>query len=325
MARKLFTNARVVTPGEVFLGTIELHAGRIVRVELGATDLPGAEDCGGDFLLPGLVDLRATRIPADAPIPALRRAIVATDLEWASAGITTVCHQIRFASGVAATSLLDTLTAATGSGDLRADHWWNLELPGAFPPWPRSTLESTRVRCLSIDAGGADPTLLQSPWLAWARERRVIVITRNLRDDDAVRRSAEAGAVLCEQSRSLAVARAVTRYGMHLALASDVAASADETRARSASVVFARHRAVDCFMAHRSPLSLLQVPFVLRDIFGWPLPVGVAAVAGHPAELAGFADRGSIAVGRRADLVRVRDRGGIPVPVATWRAGERIA
>jgi alpha-D-ribose 1-methylphosphonate 5-triphosphate diphosphatase len=45
----------------------------------------------------------------------------------------------------------------------------------------------------------------------------------------------------------------------------------------------------------------------------------------HPARSAGLADRGEIAPGRRADLVRVRLLGDQPVVRTVWRAGERVA
>jgi alpha-D-ribose 1-methylphosphonate 5-triphosphate diphosphatase len=38
----------------------------------------------------------------------------------------------------------------------------------------------------------------------------------------------------------------------------------------------------------------------------------------------GLHDRGSITAGLRADFVRVRMHDQLPIPRATWRAGERI-
>jgi alpha-D-ribose 1-methylphosphonate 5-triphosphate diphosphatase len=48
-------------------------------------------------------------------------------------------------------------------------------------------------------------------------------------------------------------------------------------------------------------------------------------VSATPARLLGLADRGAIAIGKRADFVRVRETQGVPVPLATWRRGMRIA
>jgi alpha-D-ribose 1-methylphosphonate 5-triphosphate diphosphatase len=47
-------------------------------------------------------------------------------------------------------------------------------------------------------------------------------------------------------------------------------------------------------------------------------------VAANPAAAAGLNDRGRIALGLRADLVRVGDAGGHPFVRATWRQGERV-
>jgi alpha-D-ribose 1-methylphosphonate 5-triphosphate diphosphatase len=51
----------------------------------------------------------------------------------------------------------------------------------------------------------------------------------------------------------------------------------------------------------------------------------VATATANPAEAAGLNDRGVIAKGRRADLVRVRVIEGRPVVRAVWVEGERVA
>ena len=40
--------------------------------------------------------------------------------------------------------------------------------------------------------------------------------------------------------------------------------------------------------------------------------------------MAGLTDRGRIAPGLRADLIRVREHEGTPVVRQVWRAGERV-
>jgi alpha-D-ribose 1-methylphosphonate 5-triphosphate diphosphatase len=56
-----------------------------------------------------------------------------------------------------------------------------------------------------------------------------------------------------------------------------------------------------------------------------PLPDAVAMVTDTPARMARLHDRGRIAPGLRADLVRVRAHQGLPVVRQVWRAGERVA
>ena len=62
----------------------------------------------------------------------------------------------------------------------------------------------------------------------------------------------------------------------------------------------------------------------IAETAGISLPEGVALVTDHPARMAGLADRGRIAPGLRADLVRLRVHDGLPVVRHVWRAGERV-
>ena len=54
------------------------------------------------------------------------------------------------------------------------------------------------------------------------------------------------------------------------------------------------------------------------------LPDAMRLVSKNPADAAGFTDRGEIAAGKRADLVRVRMEDGIPLVRTVWREGERV-
>ena len=74
------------------------------------------------------------------------------------------------------------------------------------------------------------------------------------------------------------------------------------------------------------PFSLLQAAFLLADAGTLDLPAAIRLVATNPAAAANFADRGAIAPGLRADLVRVRTDGAHPPLVAgVWREGRRVA
>jgi len=70
---------------------------------------------------------------------------------------------------------------------------------------------------------------------------------------------------------------------------------------------------------------MIEAAWKLVPEAGMALPAAVATITANPAEALGLADRGRIAPGLRADLVRVREFGPIPMVQSVWRGGERIA
>jgi alpha-D-ribose 1-methylphosphonate 5-triphosphate diphosphatase len=88
----------------------------------------------------------------------------------------------------------------------------------------------------------------------------------------------------------------------------------------------ARAGALDVLSSDYVPASLLMaalhLPKVVPDI---GLPAAVRTVSKTPAQAVGLDDRGEIAVGKRADLIRVRLAGAVPAVRSVWRAGRRVA
>ena len=80
---------------------------------------------------------------------------------------------------------------------------------------------------------------------------------------------------------------------------------------------------LDIFSSDYVPASLLQSAFLLRDTAGWSLPRAINTVTRNPAHAIGLADRGELAPGLRADLIRVRRSGDMPIVRAAWHKGER--
>jgi len=82
---------------------------------------------------------------------------------------------------------------------------------------------------------------------------------------------------------------------------------------------------LDILSSDYVPFSLLYAAFALGDaVDGASLPQAVALVTRNPAQAAGLDDRGEIASGKRADLVRVTLSEGVPIVRAAWREGRRI-
>jgi alpha-D-ribose 1-methylphosphonate 5-triphosphate diphosphatase len=77
----------------------------------------------------------------------------------------------------------------------------------------------------------------------------------------------------------------------------------------------------DCLCGDYSPAALLPAVLQLPAMAGIQLHEAVALVSCNPARAVSLNDRGSIASGKRADLLAVRYLGGLPQVSRVWSAG----
>jgi alpha-D-ribose 1-methylphosphonate 5-triphosphate diphosphatase len=129
---KIFSHARIVLENEVIDGSLVIRDGRIADISSGAGR--AGEDLGGDYLIPGLIELHTDHLEAHySPRPGVRwnttAAIQAHDSQVASSGITTVFDCLRMGSdedgGFAAgemREMADALQTAGREDRLKADH-----------------------------------------------------------------------------------------------------------------------------------------------------------------------------------------------------------
>lgn len=83
---------------------------------------------------------------------------------------------------------------------------------------------------------------------------------------------------------------------------------------------------LDAFASDYVPRSLVECAFAMTKApFGWSLARAAALVTSAPARAVGLTDRGEIAAGQRADLLRVRLAGGLPLVRGVWTKGARAA
>jgi alpha-D-ribose 1-methylphosphonate 5-triphosphate diphosphatase len=87
----------------------------------------------------------------------------------------------------------------------------------------------------------------------------------------------------------------------------------------------AREGVLDGLSSDYVPASLLQAAWCLHARAGSSLPEAIHVVSAGPAEAAELLDRGEIAPGLRADLVRVREHEGEPVVRSVYLQGRRTA
>ncbi len=83
---------------------------------------------------------------------------------------------------------------------------------------------------------------------------------------------------------------------------------------------------LDVLSSDYVPASLLMAALILpQAVPAIELPAALRTVTKTPAEAVGLCDRGEIAAGKRADLVRIRLTERVPVIRSVWRMGRRVA
>ncbi|WP_415754863.1 alpha-D-ribose 1-methylphosphonate 5-triphosphate diphosphatase [Pseudomonas leptonychotis] len=142
---QILTHARVVTAEQEFVGTVVLRDGLIAQVEEGVSGLPQAISLGGDYLLPGLVELHTDNLEKYmSPRPGVdwpsASAVLTHDAQIVSAGITTVFDALaigdvnpRGKRMQQLPAMLEAIAAAATGGLLRADHRLHLRCELCHP------------------------------------------------------------------------------------------------------------------------------------------------------------------------------------------------
>ena len=118
-------------------------------------------------------------------------------------------------------------------------------------------------------------------------------------------------------------ARAARAAGMYIVMGGPNLVKGGSHSGNVAAAELAQLDLLDIFSSDYVPASLLQSAFLLRDQVGWSLPKAVNTVTRNPARAIGLTDRGELAPGLRADLIRVRLSGDMPIVRGAWHQGER--
>jgi alpha-D-ribose 1-methylphosphonate 5-triphosphate diphosphatase len=374
MNEVILTNARLVLRSEVIAGELRIAADRVAAIDTSPCRLPGAIDCDGDFLLPGLVELHADSLEKHAvPRPGvcwpLASAVIAHDAQLLCCGITTAFNAISigdFGCPLQPTPTVAAINRAQESGSLRVDHFLHLrcELPcDTLLQQLTPLLDQPTVRLLSL----MDHTPGQRQFRDLKAYRRYYGRHGDRWDDAAFAAMIEERRALQRQNvrpNATALARLAAQRGT--ALASHDDASSEDVRwarslgatiaefpvnvaaahaARAAGLVIlggapnlvigashsgnvamrdlARQELVDVLSSDYIPASLLSAAFLLQTLGDRALAHCVAAVSLLPAQAVGLGDRGELAVGKRADVLRVRLVQGEPSVQSAWVGGQQ--
>ncbi len=145
MTEQIFTNTKIVLANDVIDGAVQIRDGIITDISDRPSNIPGAEDLAGDYLMPGLVELHTDNLEKHlTPRPKTRwpatAAVIAHDNQVASAGITTVFDAVSIGDvnegSERIVRLVETVEALGHAQDndlLRADHKLHLRCETSYP------------------------------------------------------------------------------------------------------------------------------------------------------------------------------------------------
>jgi alpha-D-ribose 1-methylphosphonate 5-triphosphate diphosphatase len=160
--------------------------------------------------------------------------------------------------------------------------------------------------------------------LGLCRERGLRTASHDDTLPEHVRQACAEGIAVSEFPTTLEAARAAHQGGMRVVMGAPNVVRSGSHSGNVSARELARAGFLDVLSSDYLPASLLCAAFDLAREPGVELHEAVAMVTAVPARAVGLADRGELAVGQRADLVRVRMVEDLPVVRGVWRAGRRV-
>jgi len=143
---EVFTNANLILPNEIFVGSLVIENGLIKDISRRNTNIRDAQNLNRNYLMPGLVELHTDNLERHCrPRPGVQwphiAAVLSHDAELAAAGITTVLDAVAIGGDIRtnearAIMLLDAAKAvrdAVSRSILRIDHYLHLRCEVPMP------------------------------------------------------------------------------------------------------------------------------------------------------------------------------------------------
>ncbi len=141
--------------------------------------------------------------------------------------------------------------------------------------------------------------------------------------EEHVALSAAHGIGFAEFPTTLAAARACHGAGIPVMMGAPNILQGGSHSGNVAAIELAEQGLLDILSSDYAPSALLMGAMKLGRETG-DLPGAVAMVTRNPARAVGLADRGEIAVGKRADLLTLREIDGLSVVTGVWSAGRKV-
>ena len=375
----ILANAQLVLENEVRHGSLKIVGETIEAIDTGGAVPPGAVDCGGDYVAPGLVELHTDNLEQHLhPRPGVdwphAAAILAHDAEIAGSGITTVIDAMRVGfnpstradSAAYARNLASELWDLREAGTLRISHFLHLRAEicaetlmddlNEFGPEDRvgivslmdhtpgqrqyadvSKLADYMMRTKGMTGKAfedyCDKLIAQHDRLGDKHEAHAVACARAFgavlaSHDDSTRgqveHSAGYGVQVAEFPTTTEAAEACRDHGIPVMMGAPNVIRGGSHSGNVAAEPLAKAGLLDILSSDYVPAALLLAAVRLGDT--WEnLARGLSTVTAAPARAVGLTDRGTIEIGKRADLIRFRLHGGTPILDGVWSRGHRAA
>jgi alpha-D-ribose 1-methylphosphonate 5-triphosphate diphosphatase len=162
--------------------------------------------------------------------------------------------------------------------------------------------------------------------VALAHKHAIPLASHDDTTDENVADAIRDGVSVAEFPTTMEAARGVHQAGIGVLMGAPNVVRGGSHSGNIAAVDLAREGLLDILSSDYIPSSLLmgalQLPTHVPAI---DLASAIRTVTKAPAEAVGLNDRGEIAAGKRADVIRVHVAGDVPVVRAVWREGMRVA
>ncbi|NRB05857.1 MAG: alpha-D-ribose 1-methylphosphonate 5-triphosphate diphosphatase, partial [Rhodobacteraceae bacterium] len=366
------TNANLVLENEVVRGSIVVENEVIADISQGTSAVPGAIDCGGAYVIPGLIELHTDNLERHIePRPSVdwphSAAILAHDGELASTGITTVFDAMRVGSihdGKAryhkyARSLASEIIAMREAGALKISHFLHLraevcsetllEELEEFGPDDRigivSMMDHTpgqrqfrkldqlktyvakkrgmndaefeahveNLKCLRAQYGEAH----EAGTVAAANRLGAALASHDDTTADQVTQSKAHGVSFAEFPTTVEAAQACRDQGISIMMGAPNIIRGGSHSGNVSAMELARLDLLDILSSDYVPAALLMSAFRVAEEWD-DVARAIRTVTQAPALATGLSDRGTLSIGKRADLVCVSGDAPTPVVRGVW-------
>lgn len=162
-------------------------------------------------------------------------------------------------------------------------------------------------------------------FVAYARAHGIPLASHDDTTVDHVEQAKAEGMVISEFPTCEAAAQRASDLGLAVIMGGPNVVRGGSHSGNVAAIDLARAGLLDIVSSDYVPNSLLSAALQLSRDAGHSLADALATVTANPARAMGMNDRGEIALGKRADLVRMKVVDGNPVVRAVWRNGERVS